>query len=123
MPRHLAGTTEALKRQFGIWLGMPPESREETQVQLAKKLGVNPLTLVRWKQEPEVQAIARDALKILGGDKMTEVIKSLTKEAIDGNVQAMRLYMEWQGQIGTRKPTTLAQGFEVTFHTDKTNGD
>lgn len=116
------------KRKLGMWLGLPEAARQEykTQKELATYMGVTQKTLTKWRSDPDVQAIAQDALKILGGDRMMEVIKALMDSASGDSShspQDRRTVMEWQGLIGTKRGAGQAPTkFEVTFTTDK-NGD
>ena len=125
MARPKMGDNDDKKRQYAIWLGIPIEARKEgekTQVQFAKKLGLNPMTLKRWKKEVGVQEIARNALKVLGGGDVMEVINvmtSLARMADPKTYNDRRMFLEWQGQIGQKKPAGLPGGIEVTFKTDE----
>jgi len=106
MPR-IRGTKEEIadkKRQFGMWLGLPKEAREPSaQVDLAKKLGVSETTLAHWRNDDEVKKAKESAVKVLGGNDMYDIVKSLTMRAKEGSFQHQRLYMEWQGQIGGKQ--------------------
>jgi len=95
---------EDWKRQFGMWLGLPESAREpKKQEHLAHQLGVSPETLTRWKRDPAVIKAKESAVRMLGGNDMYEVAKTITEKAKEGNFQMARLYMEWQGEIGGRK--------------------
>lgn len=103
--RPKAGSTEDLKIQFGIWLGLPPDARqadEKTQEEFAKKIGVTLKTLIQWKSDPGVQETARNSMRILGGNRKMKIIDKLMSMAEMGDVAAIKLYLEWQGEIGQR---------------------
>lgn len=92
------------KRQFGLWLGLPRNIRDpKSQAELAEKLGVLTTTLAHWKDDPAVKGARESALKILGGNDMYDVTKTIVDKAKEGNFQMARLYMEWQGEIGGKQ--------------------
>ncbi len=112
--------TESRKQQFAIWLGLPPACRpndEKTIQDFAKKLGISRNQLMIYKRDPRVQAMARDALKVLGGNDKLGVVQAIVKGAKEGNSQMARLYMEWQGEIGSRKSPDIPKEISVTYKT------
>ncbi len=103
MARPNAQRGKDLRTQFGIWMGMPVSARKEderTQETFALKLGVNKKTLERWKKEPEVQAIAKEALQLLAGNDELDILNSMISKAKEGSVTHQRLYYEVLGKIG-----------------------
>ena len=119
------GETDSRKRQYAIWLGIPISARgedERTQSQYSQKYFITEKTLSKWKRDPEVQAIAQDALKILGGRDVMQVIQTMTelaKIADPKNFNDRKLFLEWQGQVGTKKDDNLPIEFKVSFETNK----
>lgn len=118
------GTKEEIsdkKRQFGMWLGLPLDVRNpKTQADLSKQLVVSETTLVHWRKDLEVLKAKESAIKMLGGNEMYAVTRTIVDKAKDGNFQMARLYMEWQGQIGGKKaekPEPIV--FELTYGTKK----
>ncbi len=101
------------KQQFGMWLGLPKDVREpKTQEELAKTLDTTEQTLCAWAKDPIVKAAKDGAIKLLGGNDMYEVTKSLTGKAKSGSFQHQRLYLEWQGQIGNKETKGKSEPIE-----------
>jgi hypothetical protein len=111
-----------LKIQFGMWLGMPAYARqddEKTQESFSKKIGVQHETLSRWKKDPLVIDTAENAIKIWGANDKLEVVKGIIEKAKEGNPAMARLYMEWQGEISTKKSTGVEnREFQVKLVTE-----
>jgi len=111
-----------LKRQYGIWLGLPPEARkpdEQNQAAMAVKLGVVPKTLSIWHRDPYVQEIAQSAVKLLFGNEQIGVIQAIVEKAKEGNPQMARLYADILGWTTGRKTDGSGPAsFEVTFKTE-----
>ena len=98
--------TQDRQTQFGLWLGIPVSARkddEKTEQQIAAKLGVNRRSISRWKQLPYVKEVAQSAIKLLGGNEKLAIVNSMVAKAKEGSFQHQRLYLEWQGEIGTRR--------------------
>lgn len=115
MPRLTALDEESKKMQYGMWLGLPREARpsdEKTQKGIAKKLGIGIDTASRWNKDPFVEKVADNALKIFGERDKIQIIESLIKEAKDGKVEAIKLYLIWQGELD--KSTTGRIPAEIT---------
>jgi len=103
------------KRQFGLWLGLPDSVRDpKTQAELATRLGVLNTTLSHWKEDPDVKDAKNSALKVLGGNDMYDITKTIVSKAKEGNFQMARLYMEWQGEVGG-KQANKAQPVELVL--------
>jgi len=116
--------SEAKKIQFGIWLGMPKTCRSEDERTIdliAAKVGVFRDTLFEWEKDPFVIKIAENAMKFYGANRKKEVIDSMIDKAVGGDVQAAKLYLEWQGEIGAKKAdTNIMEGVKVTRVTERT---
>lgn len=85
--------------KFIEWLALPSKQRNpKTQTLLAKEMGVDRATLSDWKRLPglmeEVAAISRAMLK----DSLSDVYGALAKKAADGDVSAMKLFLEMAGE-------------------------
>lgn len=121
MARPKKGVNEDKKNQFGIWLGIPVSARkddEKTMEQFAAKLGITDMTLTRWKNDPQVQEIARSAVKQFFGNDSFEVVKSIVQKAKEGNAQMARLFLEYNGDIGTGvKKKEPPKDWKVTIET------
>ena len=110
----------SIQQQFGIWLGLPENSRvPKTQEELAKQLGVTKVTLSNWKKSPEVQEIARNALKLMALGNNLEIWNKTIQKAKEGNIMAQRLYFELTGQLRAKEPGKGVPGkFIVEYVTD-----
>jgi hypothetical protein len=114
-----------LKQQLGIWMGIPPEDRiegEKSLVEMATKMGLTEQTVEKWKYDLTVQEAARNSLRILGGNHKLKIINKLVSMAEKGDIPAIKLFLEWQGEIGVaaneirkHKPRAM----ELTLITEK----
>jgi hypothetical protein len=114
--------TEDKKLQYGMWLGLPPDMRQEdvkTQKDFAKKIGLKEETISRWKDDPYVKSIRENAVRIWGGNDKLEIIKSIIAQAKEGKVAAQRLYLEWQGELDSRQRKEIPSEFTVTYKTEE----
>lgn len=89
------------------WLATSKYDRHPpTQEMLADRLGINPRTITRWKQDDEfmaaVTALARKFLK----NDLPEMYAALRREAIGGSFQHIKLAMEMTGEY---TPTTKTE--------------
>jgi len=115
---------ESEREQFAIWLGMPPEHRHpKTEADLAEKLGVTTVTLSNWKKDPDVKALAQNAIRILGGNEMYAITQALIEESKQGKVKAIELYLKWQGQLAQEKKTELPPVIKVEYATKDRRDD
>lgn len=97
--------TNETKIAFAVWLGLPESARaedEKTQIQWSEKYGVTQKTLSFWKKDPQVHAIADNALKTLFSNETFEIIKKMVDDAKGGDWHARRDYLEWQGELGSK---------------------
>lgn len=87
------------RRRFIEWKSTPTKRRvPATQRKLAKELGVNVNTLTRWSKIPEVRKAIRDRARELIGDSLVEIFAVLTREAISGSFQHIKLALELTGE-------------------------
>lgn len=91
---------------FAAWLSLPKSERQpKNQSKLAEELGVNDMTLSRWKKLPAIQAeVDRTHLHYLR-DRLGELYQALVEHAISGRhpkymEMAFQLAME---QFGKRE--------------------
>ena len=107
MPRE-RGTKEEVenkKQQFGMWLGLPKETREpQTQEVLAKQLGTFTEVLTKWKRDPIVKKAKDNALKLFygSGEKMALFMKSIEEGLTENKPATQRLYAEMVGLVGAQ---------------------
>lgn len=104
------------------WLAQTKYDRKPpTQELLAEEMGVNPRTLYRWKQEPELkQAVTQRARELLGDD-LPEIYGALRREAIKGSYQHIKLCLEVTGEYTetTRQEVTGAGGGVIRLQWDE----
>lgn len=86
------------------WLALPKRERKpKTLEAFAGELGVDRVTLHRWKQQPgfmdAVYAIAETYL----GDDMPDIYNALRREAKMGSFQHIKLALELTGRYVERK--------------------
>lgn len=90
------------KEQFGIWLGMPKYARRPSSMdELAVEMDVSVRSLKRWQFDPVVLHNKENSLKILASkNDQYEIIQALINKAKAGNSTHIKLFLEWQGEIG-----------------------
>ena len=107
MARPKPGENDDLKRQYGIWLGLPKHARkedEQTEEALAKKLGVSSKSMSRWKLDPIVIETEASAIKLFAGNDELEVTRIMILKAKEGSHLDRRLYYEYIGRLGSNQP-------------------
>lgn len=84
--------------KFQQWLALPKYERfPPTQDLLAAEMGLNPVTLTRWKQlDGFQQAVNAVAQQHLGG-AVPEVMGALRREAEKGSFPHIKLFFEMLG--------------------------
>jgi hypothetical protein len=114
-------TSEDLRIQYGIWLGMPPSCREiKEQKEWAKAHDIHPDTTVDWKDDPLVQKVRDSYMKFYGEKDKKDIVDNLIKLAKGSGpsaIQAIKQYMEWQGMTGDNKPAPNLSGLKVEYIT------
>lgn len=90
------------------WLALPSHLRNpKSQVELAAEIGVHPITITKWKRKPEfVKAFTELARNYLRGE-LPAVYGALTREAVEGDIAAIKLYLQLLGEITERSTITL----------------
>ena len=87
---------DAERLLFIDWLALPAAERvPRTQRELAQKLGVEPATLSDWKRSPELWQEVRHRVDERVKEHHADVLSALVKEAKQGDVQAMKLYLQY----------------------------
>ena len=86
------------QRKYQEWLALPKYERfPPTQDLLAKEMGVNPVTLTRWKQLDGFQKAVNDIAQQHLGSGVPEVMGALRREAEKGSFQHIKLFLEVLG--------------------------
>lgn len=86
-----------------------------TQALLAEELGLNPRTLTRWKQIPELQQAVQERTRELLGNRLPEIYGALGREAEKGSFQHIKLALEMTGEYTPteRQEITGADGADL----------
>ena len=80
--------------------------------QLAKEVGVCRATIHNWRSDPGFIDAFYDRYMVLFGSELPSVLKSLIREAKEGNVQAARLVLEHSGKLVKRVSVKIDSPFE-----------
>lgn len=89
----------ARQLKFIEWLATTKYSRKPpNQTLLAQELGINPRTLTRWKDIPELQEAVLARARELLGDRLPEIYGALGREAEQGSFQHIKLALEMTGE-------------------------
>ena len=83
-----------------------------TNIELAKKLDVNVVTITRWKQDPNFIDAYYNRYMMEFGMEIPSVLKAMIREAKEGNVQAGRLVLEHSGKLVKNVNITIDSPFE-----------
>lgn len=79
-------------------LADPTDSR--TKEKIRKELGVTRQTLWNWERLPGFKGSVRERMEELSAGGTPAVVKALHRKATLGmDVQAMRLWLQWQGML------------------------
>ena len=71
----------------------------KTQDQFAKQFGVSPDTLSDWKKLPEFAEAVRREIRSREKEGLPEIIEALRKEALKGDPGAVRLLLQYVGEL------------------------
>lgn len=104
--------TELLEGQaeFIEWLCTPPPDRDpRSQNELARRLGKDPGTLTRWKDDPLVREQWERRLRQMNvsPEAMQPIIQTLHAKAVGGDIKAAELYMKYVAQISPPKKVEI----------------
>jgi hypothetical protein len=102
------------------WLALPKKDRKpKTMGLLAESLGVDPMTLTRWKKldgfMDEVRQVIRSELQ----DDLSEIYSALRREAKTGSYQHIKLALELTGDYVERSQQDInanVQGRATVTH-------
>jgi hypothetical protein len=118
---------ENAKFQYGMWLGLPVKAREEAgmadcQEEFARRMGISPETVCRWKNDKLVLKVKENAVKLFWGGEMAiwEFMKTLREGACDKNGKPAdkRLFAEIVGLVGKKEENKREQiEFVITHNT------
>lgn len=81
------------------WLATPSLERSPaTQTELAAEIGINLVTISRWKQSSEFMQVVYDIAEEYLGDDLPDIYAALRKEAKAGSYQHIKLAFEMTGR-------------------------
>jgi hypothetical protein len=84
--------------KFIEWLAMPKSDRQPDTIELlAAQMGVNPVTLYRWKKQEGFQEAVNALARASVGSRLPEVYGALLREAEKGSFQHIKLTLELSG--------------------------
>lgn len=103
--------------KFVDWYSQPRLTRNPTSMkQWAEQEGWHYKTVLRWPKDPRVKAMLQERRQSLiaePGD-VTEVLEALQKRAAGGDVQAIKLYLEFIGEFTETKRVETQSAAEFT---------
>lgn len=111
----------ARQLKFIDWLAETKFDRvPSTQALLAANLGINPRTLTRWKQIPELMEAVEDRTREKLREDFPEILGALRREAIKGNFQHIKMALEMLGEYvpTERRELTGPKGATLTVKHD-----
>lgn len=95
-----ANSWSANQEKFIEWLALPTSERKPPQQQdLAELLGVNPVTLSRWKKLDGLVDEARQRARKRIQEHAPDVYGSIAREAIGGSPQHAKLFLDLMGDL------------------------
>ena len=78
--------------------------------QISDKTGISYSTIQYWTKMPEFMTACYDHYMQLHGNKAQYVIEALYKEALEGNVRAIELYLKHTGKYTEKKVHEISPG-------------
>lgn len=82
-----------IRSLFADWLACPQSYRRpSTQARFARKYRVHPVTLTRWKVDPEFSSSVQKLIGVHAKLHCADVFQALVKLAMAGNLDAIRLW-------------------------------
>ena len=86
--------------EFCKWSAQPRDVRQPIeQKQLAKELGVDETTLVRWKELSEFAQNKKYYIREWLGDELPDVMQIVKKGALRGQDRKIELFLKWLGEL------------------------
>jgi hypothetical protein len=102
-------TKDFTPRQYKFinWLALPRELKEpKTQTEYADMIGVNKVTLSKWKQKEGFKEAVRERALTWTDDALPDVLGALIKEAVGGSAPHIKMYLDMQGIHAERHDLT-----------------
>ncbi len=84
-----------------------------TLEEVANKTGVTLDIVKKWNSDSEFINAKLDRFTVLAGNETQKVIMAVAREAKAGNIQACRLFLEWQQRLTKNVTVKFESPFEV----------
>lgn len=95
----------ANKQRLVEWLALTKFNRvPATQEAFAAEIGVSPITVSRWKNDPMVQDELKRRVRQELASERGNFYGALIREATKGSIQHIKLALEILGDIGSSQP-------------------
>ena len=99
---------------FIDWTATPRIDRNpETQKEFADKYGINKDTIIAWKKRSEFWSEVRRSRDMDLLDRTGDVLRVLEREALKGDVPAIKLFLQYTGELTERKDVGLGASPEL----------
>lgn len=106
--QQLATNWTSNQRRLMEWFATPSLMRTPpTEGELADKMGVNRITLWKWKQIPGFMEEVQQLITVNLGDVYNDVMHSFKRAAVRGSFPHQRMYFEMLGVYSSRSNVNL----------------
>jgi hypothetical protein len=96
------------KEKFVVWLATPPiERKPKTQAALAKLIGVNAVTLSKWKNSPDVASQVNSASRRYVSGRVSELIAAVFDDAVAGDRHSREMIFKYVLGWDDEKPAPV----------------
>lgn len=98
------------QERYAEWLATPkPARRPDTEKALAADIGVNPVTLRRWRDLESLKLRVEEIVyEAVGGfDRIRMVVDKVFDDAMSGSVKDKELFLKFSGVLVDRRRTEV----------------
>jgi hypothetical protein len=96
------------KEKFIVWLATPPiERKPKTQAALAKLIGVNAVTLSKWKNSHDVASQVNSACRRYVSGRVSELIAAVFDDAVAGDRHSREMIFKYVLGWDDEKPAPV----------------
>lgn len=109
------------KKQLKFMQMLADPLLDKSDEDIAVELNVKPETLSRWRRLPGFQRMAKKLAEEYLGNGCPAVLKELSKKAKEGNVQAIKLFMDYTERYGegSQKEPDTGEEFDIETLTEE----
>ena len=104
---------ELSEQQFKVAEALALRSPGESLMDVAKRAGVSKATLWRYRQEDGFCEAVRQRIRDITWADRGPVIRALTNKVLEGDVPAIRLWLQWRGELVEKSEVDLNTGVTV----------